>query len=199
MTAWFEDLRRFYEVAAAEGGLLGERSGAFYRGLGASFDVNFTDVSDRDAGFQQAQYGAGDEVWWDAADYRRSAALIRGFTRTSGLRTVIWQIPLGNTRMRAVDGTWNHYQDVHVETLLDDPDRSVLRDYVRAGVVALIFGRGADGATCACDGNGDGVTDPEPVNGNDRRSLSADDDGGFFDERAGAYYAEGPLPLAQPA
>ena len=60
-----------------------------------------------------------------------------------------------------------------------------------AGVVALLFGGGADGTTCACDAQGDGVTNPAAINGNTRLSLSADDDGGFFHERAAAYYASG--------
>jgi hypothetical protein len=46
-----------------------------------------------------------------------------------------------------------------------------------------VFGGGADGTTCACDAHGDGVTDPSPINGNDRRSLTAGDDGGYFRER----------------
>ena len=55
--------------------------------------------------------------------------------------------------------------------------------------------RGADGATNAGDSAGDGITDPEPINGNDRPSLNADDDGGYFKERAAAYYRGGPLAL----
>ena len=44
-------------------------------------------------------------------------------------------------------------------------------------MVAFLFGRGADGATCPCDSNKDGVTNPAPINGNDRPSLNEDDDG----------------------
>ena len=58
-------------------------------------------------------------------------------------------------------------------------------------MIALLFGRGADGATNAGDSAGDGITDPPPINGNDRPSLNADDDGGYFRERAAAYYREG--------
>ena len=61
------------------------------------------------------------------------------------------------------------------------------------GVVALLFGGGAGGTTCACDATGDGVTNPAAINGNTRPSLSADDDGGYFRERAAAYYAAGGL------
>jgi hypothetical protein len=63
-------------------------------------------------------------------------------------------------------------------------------------VIGFIFGRGADGPTCACDANGDGVTNPAPINGNTGVSLSADDDGGFFRQKAAAYYQAGAMPLA---
>ena len=103
--------------------------------------------------------------------------------------------PYGNTKMLAMNNTWNHYQDNTVETLLDDASRAKLTAYADAGVIAFLFGRGADGATCACDANGDGVTNPAAINGNTRVSLSADDDGGFFRDRANNYYRTGPVSL----
>jgi alanine racemase len=84
--------------------------------------------------------------------------------------------------MRAQNNTWDHYQDNHVETWLA-PDRAQLTELANAGVVALLFGRGADGVTCDCDAAGDGVTNPTPIGGNTRDSLAADDDGGFFREQ----------------
>jgi hypothetical protein len=108
---------------------------------------------------------------------------------------VAWQIPLGNTKMRALDNTWDHFQDNRVEWLLDDATRAHLRAYVAAGYSGFMFGRGADGATCACDAAKDGVTNPAPIDGNTRASLSADDDGGFFKDRARAYYRRGALRL----
>ena len=66
--------------------------------------------------------------------------------------------------------------------------------YVAAGFVGFLFGRGADGPTCACDAAKDGVTNPAPIDGNTsvalrrrRRRLL---------RRAGPrYYRAGPLPL----
>src|SRR5581483_8074390 len=113
----------------------------------------------------------------------------------AGIRMAVWQIPLGNTRMRAMDNQWDHFQDNRVEWLLADPTRAHLRAYARAGVVAFLVGRGADGATCACDAAKDGVTNPPPIDGNTRRSLSADDDGGYFRAQARAYYKAGALAL----
>ena len=47
----------------------------------------------------------------------------------------------------------------------------------------------------ACDANGDGVTNPAPINGNTATSLSADDDGGYFRQQARAYYTAGAIAL----
>jgi hypothetical protein len=174
---------------------LGTRTGRFEQSLGAPFDIAFTDLSDRDAAFKQYVYGDGGSSWYDANDYRRSTEYIAAFVRTARLRVTLWQVPLGNTMMRPENNTWDHYQDNKVEWLLDDATRAHLTAYANAGVVAVMYGRGADGATCACDANGDGVTNPAPVSGNDRMSLNADDDGGYFRDRAAAYYSAGRLGL----
>ncbi|MGE3272092.1 MAG: fibronectin type III domain-containing protein [Chloroflexota bacterium] len=174
---------------------LGNRAGAFYNSVGAPFDVAFGEYSDRDSGFKQAIYGQGAEAWWNAGDFSRFARFISRFVSTSGKRMVLWQIPLGNTKMRAVNNTWNHYQDNRVEWLLDEPARTHLTEYINAGVIGFMFGRGADGATNAADSNGDGVTNPAAINGNTQTSYNADDDGGFFHNRAAAYYQAGPLSL----
>ncbi len=174
---------------------LGVETARFYQSLGAKFDIAFTDLSDRDAAFKQFVYGDGGASWFTADDYRRSALYISAFEHTALKRVVIWQIPLGNTKMRAENNTWDHYQDNKVEWLLDDPTQAHLQAYAAAGVVAFLFGRGADGNTCACDAAGDGVTNPTPINGNNGVSVSADDDGGFFHQQAAAYYQAGPLQL----
>ena len=171
------------------------RSVAFYRSLGAPFDLAFSEFSDRDAAYKEHVYGDRGQSWWDEADFKRHVRFIAGFVEGAGMPMVLWQIPYGNTKMRAMNNSPAHYQDNRVEWLLDDPGRAHLREYVGAGVVAFLFGMGTGGVTCPCDQAHDGVTDPEPINGNDRPSLSADDDGGYFNERAAAYYAEGPMPL----
>lgn len=174
---------------------LAEKSVAFYSSLGANFDLIFMEFSDRDSGFKQHIYGDGGASWWDEDDFRRHRLFISKMVESTGLGVVLWQIPQGISLMRAVDNTWNHYQDNRVEWLLGNVGLENLRDYVDAGVIGLLFGRGADGATCACDGNGDGITNPPPINGNTRPSLSADDNGGYFMERVSAYVASGKLSL----
>ena len=108
--------------------------------------------------------------------------------KLTGLRMVAWQIPLGNTVMRAMNNTWDHFQDNRVQWLLGPGGRAHLRAYAAAGFAGFLFGRGADGATCACDAAKDGVTNPAPINGNTQPSVSADDDGGYFKQQAAAYY-----------
>ena len=73
--------------------------------------------------------------------------------------------------------------------------RSHLAAYVAAGYVGFLFGGGADGATCACDAQGDGVTNPAPIDGNTRASFTADDDGGLFRSLVRSYYKAGALAL----
>ena len=170
------------------------RSATFFTSLGAAFDLVFAEFSDRDADFKRFQNG-DTGAWWSANDFARN---VRYLTKVSALtqkRIVMWQIPLGNTKMRAMNNTWDHYQDNKSEWLFDDPGRANLSAYARAGVIAFLFGRGADGATCACDAARDGVTNPAPIGANTRDSLGADDDGGYFRERAAAYYAAGTLTL----
>ena len=197
---------------------LGVRAANFYTSLGANFDIVFTDIADRDAAFKQFVYGDQGISWWDAEDFRRSARFIGKFSTTAGKRIVMWQLPLGNTRMRAQNNTWGHYQDNRVEWLLDDATRAHLMSYRDAGVVAFLFGGGADGVTCACDPFDDGVTNPAPIGGNTMASQLAaagtapfqttvggvptlvtpyaeDDDGGFFRWRVWAYYQTGALAL----
>ena len=150
-------------------------SAAFYRSLRAHFDLSFEDFSDRDAGFYEKIQGNA-KTWFTPADFRRHLLYAQTFMRATGLRMVAWQIPLGNTQMRAMNNTWNHFQDNRVQWILGS--RAHLRAYVAAGFAGFMFGRGADGATCACDAAQDGVTNPPPIDGNTRDSLSADDDGG---------------------
>ncbi len=174
---------------------LGDRAGRFYRSLGARFDVTTTDWSDRDVGFKRAIFGAGPDAWWDPSDRARAVHFIHAYAERARTRVVVWQIPLGNRIMRAMNNTWGHYQDNHVQWLLGPDHAKHLKALARAGVVALLFGGGADGTTCACDAQNDGVTNPQPIDGNSRLSYSADDDGGYLRHQARAYYRAGALKL----
>ena len=198
---------------------LAGRAVAFYNSLGANYDIAFAEFSDRDSGFYQHVYGDNGQHWFDAEDFRRSARFLGGFSAAAGMRIVLWQIPLGNTKMRAGNNTWGHYQDNRPEWLLDEPACTHLAAYRDAGVVAFLFGGGASGVTCACDGLSppDGITNPSPINGNAVVSqagapgsapvfmagasptlttpYAADDDGGFFRWKAWQYYQTGAMAL----
>jgi hypothetical protein len=121
-------------------------SARFYRSLGARFDVVFNDVEDRDAGYNRVVNGDGGASRWDAGDFHRHAAYIRGFTRRVRRKVVVWQIPLGNSTL---PDTWGRYKDDRVEWWLGESSRAHLREARRAGIVALLFGGGADGTTTA--------------------------------------------------
>lgn len=196
------------------------RAAAFYASLGASFDLAFAEFSDRDSGYYQFVVGDNGRSWWTADDFRRNVRFLRGFSSTAGKRIVMWQIPLGNTRMRSMNNTNGHYQDNRTEWLFDEPARTHLTAYRDAGVVAFLFGGGAAGTTCACDALADGVTNPASVNGNALASElaapgtppaqvirgttptlltphAANDDGGFFRWRTWQYYRDGAMSLLE--
>ena len=173
---------------------LAAQSAAFYNALHAKFDIAFEDFSDRDSGFYE-KLRNNPKVWFDRGDFHRHLLYGATFVKLTGLRMVAWQIPLGNTLMRAENDTWGHYQDNRVQWLLGSAGRAHLKAYVAAGYAGFLFGGGADGTTCACDATKDGVTNPPPIDGNNRLSLSADDDGGYFRAQVRAYYRAGALPL----
>jgi hypothetical protein len=174
---------------------LAARSARFYRSLAAAFPVSFAEFSDRDADFNKLIRGIPNSAW-QATDFARQRAYLAEFNRLTGLPLVLWQIPMGNRIMRAENDTWGHFESDQVPWLLGRQGRRHMSDYVRAGVAALLFGGGADGTTCACDADHDGIKNPPPIDGNTHRSLSADDDGGYFKQRARAYFRAGALSLA---
>jgi hypothetical protein len=67
-----------------------------------------------------------------------------------------------------------------------------------AGVIGVLFGAGQYGQdTEVYDYAGDGITNPNPINGNTNVALYADDDGGFLRTGAAAYYTN-PILWASP-
>lgn len=122
---------------------LAARSGAFYQALGARFDLVFSDPSDRDDGFDTKINGDHGASRWSTGDYRRDVRWLAGMHRATGRPIVMWQIPLGNSRL---PNTWKRYRDTHVERLLGHTARW-RRAYRNAGVIAFLFGGGADGTT----------------------------------------------------
>jgi hypothetical protein len=174
---------------------LGRKAAAFYRSLHTHFDLTFSEFSDRDAGYKEKVNGDGGASWWKAADFARNVRFLSTYSHAARQRVVMWQIPLGNTEMRAENNTTGHYQDNRVQWLLGSQRAKHLKAYRNAGVIAFLFGDGAAGTTCACDAQHDGITNPPAIDGNNRLSLSSDDDGGLFHELASRFYKHKRLKL----
>ncbi len=160
-----------------------------------AWDLVFTDVADRDAGFQEA-HGIANAGWTekDFTEFRDWGADLHART---GLPLVVWRIPLGNTHMATCNNTPWHYMDNRVEYWLEGyPSNARISEWAKAGFVGLLFGGGAIECTVHKDNAKDGVTNPPAIPGNrGERSAFPDDDGGYLRLRAGKYYEAGPLRL----
>ena len=160
-----------------------------------AWDLLFTDVGDRDAGYRESKGEAG--AWWSEGDFeafRRWASELHGET---GLPLFVWRIPLGNRVMAACDNTPWHYMDNKAEYWLEGyPVNRRLAEWAAAGVAGFLFGGGTYDCKVHRDNAKDGATNPAPAPGNrGERSAFPDDDGGYLRLRAGAYYKAGPVPL----
>ncbi len=154
------------------------QAAAFYRSLRADFDVTFTELTDRDAGYAETvDHARG--AWWHAVDFSRDLRFLSDYHRAVAKPIVMWQIPLGNTLSPVLNNTPFHYRDNKVQWFLGASGAAHLRAFARAGLVALLFGGGQSQDTDAGESSGDGRPD----------------DGGYFDARARAYYRAGALPL----
>lgn len=168
------------------------RTGAWLNALGSGWNLVFVDVADRDAGYKQIV--RGQNTWWNENDvslpnFDQAARWIGFLNRKMSRRVIVWQIPIGNTKMRSCNNTWSHYQDNRVQYFLDAAyGQTHLAKWAQMGVIGLLFGRGDTNTTSNTDAAGDGITNPVAINGNTRTATFADDDGGYFRERATAYF-----------
>ena len=120
-------------------------SAAFYESLHAHFDLVFNDVTDRDAGFYQFVEG-NPRTWWGPVDFARENRYIAGFTRATHTAVVLWQLPVGDTKL---NNTWGHYRDNRLQWWLGAGGAAHLRATRDAGVIGLLFGAGAAECTTA--------------------------------------------------
>ncbi len=192
-------------LGRAAGHFLGT-AGIFNNPPGLShWDLIFVDPTDRDADWFRLVGNDGGAHWWDPADvtfpnFARYRAWVAALSSSSGLRIVLWQMPLGNTRMRSVNDTPGHYQDNRTIYFLDG-SAPHLPEWIQAGVIGILWGAGLAGCTTNTDAANDGITNPAPINGNTAVATVSDDDGGYLRAQAAAYYSRGalPLPAALPA
>jgi len=160
-----------------------------------AWELLFTDVGDRDAGYKEAR-GATD-AWWKDADFIAFRDWGKQVYARTGLPLMIWRIPLGNTVMAACNNTPWHFMDNRPEYWLEKyPSNSHIGEWADAGFIGLLFGGGTTECTVHKDSAKDGITNPAPIPGNKgEKSDFADDDGGYLRLRAGAYYQSGPHKL----
>jgi len=83
-------------------------------------------------------------AWWTKADFARHVRFLARVHRLTGRPFVLWQIPLGNSRL---PDTWGRFRDNRPQWLLGAGSAAHRKAYRRAGVRALLFGGGADGTT----------------------------------------------------
>eukprot|EP01088_Endostelium_zonatum_P018450 TRINITY_DN5929_c0_g1_i2.p1 TRINITY_DN5929_c0_g1~~TRINITY_DN5929_c0_g1_i2.p1 ORF type:complete len:895 (-),score=201.35 TRINITY_DN5929_c0_g1_i2:114-2774(-) len=178
------------------------------------FTLAFFEFSDRDSAFYCSKDASGapctpnysldgsccSKEWWNEADFTRNILYVTNVLNNLNLRGIFWQIPFGNTKMRAMNNQQYHYQDNKVEWFLGGSDNSNMDRYNQAGVIALLYGSGIDVCTSITDTASDGVTNPAAINGNNLVNTSpfpaSADDGGYFYMRTSNYSARGYLSLA---
>jgi hypothetical protein len=201
------DTRANIDVAAHA-----RRVANFLNSLGAGWELFFYDPLDRDAGFYEFVYGDGGARWWNESDsptsfpnFARIRQWLAALCQYQNRRCFLWQVPVGNYYYSTCNNTDGHYEDNRAQYFLEGyPSNPHLRQWADAGVIGLLFGRGAGGPTTYGDNKGDGVTNPPRyVNGGGRKSPTnlgntaahSDDDGGYLRLGVRAYFAAGPVPL----
>lgn len=122
----------------------GMKLGRFLLDCGAALgDFVVADMSDRDAGWYQAQLPPRD-TWWDETnaalpDFQQAFAWAKAVSLEVGRPVLWWQIPVGNMSLPNATGAW---QDNRVDYLLTHPG-----EVAASGGFALAFGAGAAGQT----------------------------------------------------
>jgi hypothetical protein len=208
-----------YQTPQATGG----RVATFYNALGAPFDMIFHDPSDADSAYKvivrgQTPTGNGG-AWWFPAAFASYEHYIAAVYSGTGLNSMLWQVPVGNTLYDTCNNTSHHFQDNRPEYFLasgsgwwGSSSATNIDNYIGAGVIGLLIGDGQSLSNPATtdyeDAAGDGITNPlplssngNPVNSNPNNLVSSysDDDGGFLRLSAQAYYVAGPISISAPA
>ncbi len=139
------------------------------------WDLVFADPSDRDADWYRIMANDGGAHWWDLTDttlpnFARYRAWLGAVSAGTGLRSVLWQVPMGNTVAASQNNAPGHFRDNRSVYFLGD-GAAHLQSWIAAGVVGILWGRGHDQCT------------------------NYTDDGGYLRDQAAAYYKRGALPL----
>jgi hypothetical protein len=169
---------------------------SFYQKLAAKFDMIFFNTSDRDSGYKVAVLGQPNaQAWWSDTAFSNFQQYIASIYQATGLRSMLWQTPVGNTLYRTVNNTKYHYQDNRAQFFLQPGNRQNITNFVGAGVIGILFGEGLEVDTSYWDAANNGITNPPAITDNTLSSTYSDDDGGFLRTSAATYYSSGPVPV----
>jgi hypothetical protein len=164
----------------------------------------YNDVLDADAAYYSKVRGT-DGYWWDTENidlpnFSRWETYLGAITAATGLSANVWQVPLGNTIYKVENNTTGHYQDNKLQYFFDH-----LSELKAIGVTGVMFGSGytstnpgdsqndlPDNSTSVCTTLGSHSQTPQCPT---LSSTLTDDDGGYFRQRAQAYF-QNPLPLS---
>jgi hypothetical protein len=112
-------------------------------------------------------------------------------SQLSGLRFVLWQIPIGNTHFLTCDNTPGHYCHNSAQLLFEGypATNDRISRFANGGGIGLIFSGGQSTSTQMWDNMGDGITNPAAITGNlGNVSQYSDDDGGYLRLRSATYF-----------
>lgn len=172
-----------------------QQTAAYYLQLNTSFDLLFYDITDRDAAYYDSI--GNPNTWWDVnnvtyPNFNRFNQFAAQITALTGKKGILWQVPLGNTKMTSMNNTNHHWQDNRVQYYLDSTNGfQHIKDLANSGIIAVLFGSGIESTTTNTDAAGDGVTNPAPINGNSQVATVSDDDGGYLRQQATSFYRNG--------
>lgn len=199
-------------TAAVDANALADRVASFAAQDGAStdpslslpgdptsrYDLLFNDVDDHDAAFGELH--GNPNYWWDTENidvpnFTRWETYIHRITSDTGLKAMVWQVPLGNTVFYTENDTMGHYQDNKTEYFFDH-----IPELAAAGLIGAIFGNGTIDSSSNMDLQHDGPISGPPTcttRGSHSHTLLCtsqvatvnDDDGGYLRQRAAAYFA----------
>lgn len=133
---------------------------------GSTYDLLIGDPLDRDADFYRLNNG--EDRWWDMSDtasvnsksFNRYAEWVRLWNLKSGKRWVLWQVPIGNSQ--SLNNCSSGYKDNRTEYFFGANGQIHRQKFVDNGVVALLFGAGADCQTTQETDHGYLLTNAKP-------------------------------------
>jgi hypothetical protein len=129
-------------VPANQVASLAQRTATFINAMGgAQADLVFVEWSDRDSGCTDRPQCQPPRAWWDDTNrtlprMSRASLWENTLSAAAGKRLILWQVPAGNM---SLNDTCDHYRDNRPAYAFRHP-----RDLYDTGVIAILFGAGAD-------------------------------------------------------